>query len=172
LWRHISKVVAYPKKINAYILIFLMKEKKGLIETGFHAQMIICARLLSVRIKMKKMKEYRYNYKCRSFSVSLFDEDGTVLFDCIFIYNNLDTDSLLIYDRLRFDRKCVIGFPICYSFTDTKCEEAVRYRMVELLQKNPHLSLSELVKITGHSRSTTTRHYMFLKRNLGSLTNI
>lgn len=118
------------------------------------------------------MKEYRYNYKHRSFSVPLFDEEGIVLSDCLFIYNNPDIGSLLIYDRLRFGRKCVIGFPICYSFTDTKCEEAVRCRMVELLQKNPHFSMSELVKITGHSRSTITRHYMFLKRNLGSLTNV
>lgn len=113
-----------------------------------------------------KMAEYKYNYKTKCLSIPLFDEDGLILYDCLFIYNNLDVGSLQIYDRLRFYRKCVIGFPICYSFTDTKCEEAVRSRMIELIQKNPHFSSSELVKITGHSKPTIIRHYMTLKRKI------
>ena len=110
------------------------------------------------------MKEYKYNYKRGSLCIPLFDEDGIVLYDCLFTYNNLDVDSLQIYNRLRFNRKCVAGFPICYSFTDTKCEESVRSRMIELIQKNPNISSSELVNITGHSKPTIIRHYMTLKK--------
>lgn len=112
------------------------------------------------------MTKYKYHYKRKHLSVPLFEEDGIILYDCLFIYNNLDVDSLQIYNRLRFYRKCIIGFPICYSFTDTKCEEAVRSRMMELMQKNPHFSLSELIKTTGHSRHAIIRHYMTLKRKL------
>jgi hypothetical protein len=71
-----------------------------------------------------------------------------------------------IYDKLRFDRKCIVCFPICYSFTDAKCEEAVRSRMIDIMQKNPRISLSELAKITGHSKPSVSRHYMTLKRKL------
>jgi hypothetical protein len=112
------------------------------------------------------MTKYKYNRKHGSLSIPLFDEDGIVLYDCLFICNNLDVGSLQIYNRLRFSRKCIIGFPICYSFTDTKCEDAVRSRMVELIKKDQHLSSSELVKITGHSKSTIVRHYMTLKRKI------
>lgn len=112
------------------------------------------------------MTEYKYHYKRKFLSIQLPDEDGTVFYDCIFIYNNVDIGSLQIYHRLRFGRKYVVGFPICYSFTDTNCEKAVRNRMIELMQKNPNLSSSELVKITGHSKSTITRHYMVLKRKI------
>ena len=112
------------------------------------------------------MKRYKYNYRRRSLSIPLFDENGTIIYDCIFIFNNLDVDSLQIYNRLRFNRKCIVGFPICFSFTDTNCEEAVRSRMIELMQKNPNISSSELVKITGHSKPTIIRHYMTLKRKM------
>jgi len=117
------------------------------------------------------MTKYIYNRKYKHLSIPLFEEDDTVLYDCLFIYNNLDVDSLQIYNRLRFDRRCIIGFPICFSFTDTKCEEAVRSRMMELMQKNPHFSSSELAKITGHSKSTIIRHYMTLKRKIKNRRN-
>jgi hypothetical protein len=96
-------------------------------------------------------------------SIPLFDEDGSILYDCLFIYNNLDVDSLQIYNRLRYRKTCIIGFPICYSFTDTNCGEAVRSRIIELMQKNPNISSSELVKITGHSKPTIIRYYMNIK---------
>lgn len=112
------------------------------------------------------MTKRKYNYKRRSLSIPLFDEDGKLLYDCLFIYNNLDIDSLLIYNRLRFNSKCIVGFPICFSFTDTKCADAVRSRMIELMLKNPNISSSELVKITGHSKPTIIRHYMTLKRKM------
>lgn len=112
------------------------------------------------------MTEYKHRYKRKFLSISLFYEDGTLLYDCIFVYNNLDIGSLQIYNRLLFDRRYVVGFPICYSFTDTNCEKAVRSRITELLKRNPNLSSSELVKITGHSKSTIIRHYMALKRKI------
>ena len=112
------------------------------------------------------MAEYKYNYKRRTLSIPLFDEDRTMLYDCLSIYNNLDVDSLQIYNRLCFSRKYVVGFPICYNFTDTNCEKAVKSRITELLQKNRNLSLSELVKTTGHSKATIARHYMTLKRKI------
>ena len=102
----------------------------------------------------------------------LFEEDEIILYDCLFIYNNLDADSFYIYNRTRFDRKYVTSFPICYSFTDVRCEEAVKYRMKEIMQKNPNVSSSELIKITGHSRPTIIRHYMILKREIIGNTNI
>jgi hypothetical protein len=113
----------------------------------------------------------KYKYKRKSLFILLFDEDETLLYDCLFIYNNLDVGSLHIYNRLCFGGKCVVGFPICFSFTDTKCEEAIRSRLIELMQINPYLSSSELVKITGHSKSTITRHYMILKRKHGNRFN-
>ena len=112
------------------------------------------------------VSEYKYCYRRKFLSVPTFDEDGTILYDCILIYNNLDVGSLQIYNRLRFGRKYVVGFPICYNFTDTNCEKAVKSRITELLQKNPNLSSSELVKITGHSKATIARHYMTLKRKI------
>jgi hypothetical protein len=109
------------------------------------------------------MTTYRYNCKYRTLSIPLFDEDGKILYDCICICNNLDVGSLHIYDKLRF-RTYITSFPICYDFTDTKCEEAVRSRMIYLMQKNPYISSSEIIKITGHSNSTIIRHYMTLRR--------
>jgi hypothetical protein len=38
--------------------------------------------------------------------------------------------------------------------------------MIDLMQKNPNFSSSELVKITGHSKPTIIRHYMILKRKV------
>lgn len=114
---------------------------------------------------MMIMKKYKYNCKYRTLSIALFDDDG-ILYDCIFVCNNLDVGSLQIYDKLRFSRRIVVCFPICYSFTDAKCEEAVRSRMMGLMQINPYISLSELVKITGHSRPSVIRHYMTLKRKI------
>lgn len=115
------------------------------------------------------MAKYKYDYRYKTLSIPLFEEDKTIIYDCLCIYNNTDVNSLQIYNRIRFDRKYVMGFPICYSFTDTKCEEAVRSRMKEIMQKNPHVSSSELIKITGHSRPTIIRHYMTLKREIQCL---
>ena len=112
------------------------------------------------------MTKHKYNCKYRTLPIQLFDDDGTILYDCLYIRSNLDTDSLYIHDKLRFSRKYIIGFPICYDFTDTKCEEAVRCRVIDLMQKNPNFSSSELVKITGHSKPTIIRHYMILKRKV------
>lgn len=112
------------------------------------------------------MTEYKYKCNYKTFSIPIIDEDGTMLCDCLFICNNLDVGSLQIYDKLRFSRRYIVCFPICYSFTDTKCEGAVRSRMMDLMQKNPYISLSELIKITGHSKSTIIRHYMILKRKI------
>ncbi len=96
----------------------------------------------------------------------LFEEDEIILYDCLFIYNNLDADSFYIYNRMRFGRKYITSFPICYSFTDVRCEEAVKYRMKEIMQKNPNVSSSDIIKITGHSSSTIIRYYMILKREI------
>jgi hypothetical protein len=112
------------------------------------------------------MKKYKYSYKYRTLSIPLFDNGGTILYDCISVCNNLDVGTLQIYNRLRFSRRYIIGFPICYSFTDTKCEEAVRSRIIELMQKNPNISSSELINMTGHSKPTISRHYMILKRKI------
>jgi predicted DNA-binding transcriptional regulator AlpA len=38
--------------------------------------------------------------------------------------------------------------------------------MIDLMEKNPYISLSELVKTTGHSRPNIIRHYMTLKRRM------
>lgn len=111
------------------------------------------------------MIKYKYGYKYKTFAIPLFEEDGIILYDCLSICNNKDV-KLLIYNRMRFYRKYVIGFPICYSFTDTNCEEAVRSRMKEVMQKNPCVSSSEIIKITGHSSSSIVRHYMTLKREI------
>jgi hypothetical protein len=112
------------------------------------------------------MKKYKYSCKYRTLYIRLFVEDGKTLYDCIFVCNNIDVGSLQIYDKLYFSRRFVVCFPICYSFTDTKCEEAVRSRMMDLMQINPYISLSELIKITGHSKPSVIRHYMTLKRKL------
>lgn len=34
------------------------------------------------------------------------------------------------------------------------------------MQKNPNVSASELIKITGHSSSTIVKYYMILKREI------
>ena len=110
--------------------------------------------------------KHKYNCKYRTLPIQLFCEDGKMFYDCICIRNNMDVGSIQIYDKLRSSRDCVVCFPICYSFTGTKCEEAVRSTMIDIMQKNPCISLSELVKITGHSRPSIMKHYMTLKRKI------
>ena len=117
-------------------------------------------------IEKLKKKQYKYRFKCKTLSIPLFEECGKIFYDCICIFENLDVKSTQIYNRIRFDRKYVISFPICYYFANTRCEDAVRFRMTELMQKNPQFSLTQLEKITGHSRSTIVRHYMTLKREI------
>jgi hypothetical protein len=110
------------------------------------------------------MTKYKYNYKYRTLCIPLFDDDGKILYDCLYVYNNLDVGSLQIYDKLRHHGNYITSFHIGYNFADTRCEKTVRNRMIELMQKNPNISLSEIVKIIGHSKPTIDRHYMILKR--------
>ncbi len=112
------------------------------------------------------MKKYKYNYKRKTLSIALCEIEGKIFYDVLFFVNNSDIDTFQIYNRLRFARKLIIGFPICYGFTNTTCEDAVRSRMETLLRKNPKFSIIDIERITGHSRSSIVRHYMSLKREI------
>jgi hypothetical protein len=115
---------------------------------------------------MDKMKKKKYRYKIKSLLTPLFREEGITIYDNLYVDINLDANTFHIYCKLRYYGGDFMCFPICFDFTDTKCEEAVKSRMMNIMQNKPYISANELSKITGHSTSTINKYYMILKRKL------
>lgn len=109
----------------------------------------------------------RYRYKC--ISVKLFKEENRTITDGMLIYYNLKANKLHIYSKLNISGRQIVSFPICYDFTDTKCENALKESIREVMRQDPFSSTRKIRQKTGHDLSTICRYYMALKRELSSL---
>ncbi|HCJ65852.1 MAG TPA: hypothetical protein DHV62_00640 [Elusimicrobia bacterium] len=111
------------------------------------------------------MGKRKGKFKCKQISILLFEEEDRNISDSIFVKVN-SKGKLNIYSRLKISGKNAWSFPICWEFTNTKCEEALEENIRNVILQNPYASTSDIEEKTHHSRATINRYYMRFRREL------
>lgn len=114
---------------------------------------------------MEKNRSYKRRYKF--ISIALYKEEGYLLSDVTYVQCNMNTGNINIYDAIKFKKKLFEFVPIFKRFSGpriNKFSAIAKNKMKELIEKNPSISSSEIIRATGYDWPIINRYYMTLKK--------
>lgn len=95
-------------------------------------------------------------------------EEGYMLSDVLCFQYNINTDNTSVYDVVNFRKKMSAFVTVCKGFSRPrrvcKSAEIVKNNIRELIEKNPSISINEIILITRYGRSIIDRYYMPFKK--------